>query len=162
MGLLHSCFCIKKIRKERKNFPNRFIDNKTIEQILEESDIPDSIAYVYNYETNNYFYIVNNFNSSKLNITKYKKRIMLEYVPNDEINEQNICPICIEETLKNESIVKMNVCNHHYHKNCALACLENKEECAICRANINNDILMIHKQKCVDYDYDYDSDSQEF
>ena len=148
MNLL-SCFCRKQEPKKKKiKLPCRFTDNKTIEEILEERNIPDYIAYSYNTETNNHFYVINNFSIGKLNITKYKKRIMLEHVIKDEIDEENICPICLEETLKKQSIVKMNVCNHHYHKNCALETLENKEECAVCRGNIDHDISMIRKHKC--------------
>tara|TARA_B100000886_G_scaffold143268_1_gene97331 strand:+ start:1534 stop:1794 length:261 start_codon:yes stop_codon:yes gene_type:complete len=76
---------------------------------------------------------------------------MVEYVPCEDIDETNICAICLEETKKDESIVKMSICNHHYHEKCALATLNTKEECPLCRKNIEKDLEIIKHFKNKEY-----------
>jgi len=96
-----------------------------------------------------------------MDVNKYMKKIMVEYVPTECIDETNICAICLEETKKTESIVKMSVCNHHYHEKCALATLNTKEECPLCRKNIEKDLEIIENYKYKQSSYsssEYSSD----
>ena len=145
---LFSC-CVKNPNTSKKN-KDRFHDNKSLEEIIEGIHIPNYIYYIYKYETNNYYYVISNSCYGEMEIGKYMKKIMVEYVPEECIDETNVCAICLEETKKNESIVKMSVCNHYYHEKCALATLNTKEECPLCRKNIEKDIEIIenfkHKQ----------------
>ena len=82
-----------------------------------------------------------------MEVKKYMKKIMVEYVPIECIDETNICSICLDETKKTESIVKMSVCNHQYHEKCALATLNVREECPLCRKNIEKDLEIIENYK---------------
>ena len=148
-----SC-CVKKpntSKKNKKNKYNRFQDNKTLDEIIEGIQIPNYIYYIYKYETNNYYYVISNSCLGEMEIGKYKKKIMVEYVPVEDIDETNVCAICLEETKKDESIVKMSVCNHHYHEKCALATLNTKEECPLCRKNIQKDLEIIKNFKNKEY-----------
>ena len=57
----------------------------------------------------------------------------------------NICAICLENTKKNEEIVTMDLCNHQYHKNCAIETLDVKEECPLCRKRITWNVKQLIK-----------------
>ena len=138
--------CLGK-KSEKICKPCRFKDNVTIEEILAGIDIPDYMMYSYKYETNNNYYVISTFCSNDKSIKKYSKKIMLNYVPVEEIDESNICPICLDETKKTECIVNMSVCKHQFHKNCAIKTLDAREECPLCRKNIDKDLEIIQDYK---------------
>ena len=142
--------CVKKPNTSKKN-KDRFQDNKSLEEIIEGIQIPNYIHYICKYETNNNYYVISNSCLGEMEIGKYMKKIMVEYVPREDIDETNICAICLEETKKDESIVKMSICNHHYHEKCALATLNTKEECPLCRKNIEKDLEIIKNFKNKEY-----------
>lgn len=48
-------------------------------------------------------------------------------------NNNNTCPICIEDILEDECITK---CNHKFHNKCIDKWLENKISCPMCRAQL--------------------------
>lgn len=143
----------KKILKQKKNeIIGRYYEELTEDEILDRIQIPKYIFFTSKFETNNYFYQVSNF--STLTIEKYKKRMMLIPLKEDEIEdinkdngEQICCPICCEEIKKNQNIVRLDVCNHQFHDLCAIDFLNHKEECPICRKNISSDIEVITKMK---------------
>ena len=163
-----------KIKHDEAYF--RFNDSESLEEIIKNYDCYKGIPFITNYETKNKYYYITNFDSydlKKYKVTKFKKKIMLEYVDKEDIieinqdnNDEICCSICYEEIKKTQNIVKMDVCNHQYHDNCALKTLNYKEECPVCRKNINDDIKFIQNEKeCLDnssieseesYDYDYE------
>ena len=161
-----SCFGNKK--KKNYNTIDRFNDNYTTEEILSSLGEIQHCLFSCKYETNLNYYVISNMDIKEhsLDITKYKKKIMLKYVIKEDIDETNICAICLENTKKKEEIVTMDLCNHQYHKNCAIETLDVKEECPLCRKNIYDDLLTIQNYKnknnsCYSCDssvYSYDED----
>ena len=154
LNLFGCCGKQRKIKQDDRYY--RFNDSITIDEIIKECNCRGEL-FVMNYESKNNFYHISNmcnFSKNKIDIVRYRKKIMLEYVnENDivEINEDNneeiCCPICYEEIKKTQKIVKMDICNHQYHEDCALKTLEHKEECPVCRANIYSDLQRIKNEK---------------
>ena len=46
------------------------------------------------------------------------------------------CSICLEEYIENEVLLKVNKCNHVYHKNCIMKWMDESEICPLCRETI--------------------------
>jgi len=138
----------KKNRDEYEYY--RFHDNVELKDIINDNHL-SNIIYISYRETKNNYYVISNISTFSLGtgpcVKMYKKRIMLQNVENEKIDESNCCPICLENICKSEEIVKMNVCCHQFHKNCALSTLEIKEECPICRSNVYDDIELIESYK---------------
>jgi hypothetical protein len=149
--LLGSCLSHNSKKKKREEYEYyRFHDNVELKDII-DNYFSNNIIYIRYHETNNNYYVISNMSNFLLgtgpSVKMFKKRIMLENVENEKIDESNCCPICLENICKTEKIVKMNVCCHQFHKNCALSTLERKEECPICRSNIYDDIELIEGYK---------------
>lgn len=149
LNLFGCCGKQRKIKQDDRYY--RFNDSITIDEIIKGCDCRREL-FKMNYESKNNFYHISNI--VEFRITRYRKKIMLEYInKNDivEINEDNneeiCCPICYEEIKKTQKIVKMEICNHQYHEVCALKTLEHKEECPVCRANIYSDLQCIENEK---------------
>lgn len=148
--LFCSCLPHNSKKKKRKDYEYyRFNDSLELKDIID--DFSNNIMYIRYIETKNNYYVISNISTYSLggyhSVKIYKKRIMLQNVEIEKIDESNCCPICLDNNCKKEKIVKMNVCCHQFHKKCALSVLEQKEECPICRSNIYDDIELIEGYK---------------
>lgn len=149
--LFCSCLPHNSKKKKRKDYEYyRFNDSLELKDIINDNHL-SNIMYISYHETKNNYYVISNISTFSLgtgpSVKMYKKRIMLQNVEIEKIDESNCCPICLENICKTEEIVKMNVCCHQFHKNCALSTLERKEECPICRRNVYDDIESIESYK---------------
>lgn len=163
--LLGSCLPNNSKKKKKKSEDYeyyRFHDNVELKDIIDNNYL-SNMMYISYHETKNNYYVISNISTFSLgtgpSVKMYKKRIMLQNVENEKIDESNYCPICLENNCKTEDIVKMNVCCHQFHKNCALSTLERKEECPICRSNVYDDIELIESYKNRRETYSVSSDS---
>lgn len=60
-------------------------------------------------------------------------QIIENTINNDFINKLD-CPICIERfNIEKDNIVKLEHCNHYYHKDCIIEWLKIKINCPLCR-----------------------------
>lgn len=148
--LFCSCLPYNSKKKKVKDYEYyRFNDSVELKDIID--DFSNNIIYISYHETKNNYYVISNISTFSLgtgpSVKMYKKRIMLQNVETEKIDESNCCPICLENICKTEEIVKMNICCHQFHKNCALSTLERKEECPICRRNVYDDIELIESYK---------------
>ena len=55
-----------------------------------------------------------------------------------EFGFENSCPVCKDEFLVNEDCILMP-CEHHFHKNCLLPWLKERNSCPVCRFELPTD-----------------------
>lgn len=48
----------------------------------------------------------------------------------------DICPICLEGLIEQETVYKMNVCNHNYCKCCIQRWIEDNKDCPMCKREL--------------------------
>ena len=52
--------------------------------------------------------------------------------------EDKECPIClIPFSDNNNAIITLHCCNHQFHSSCYIKCIKLKNECPLCRKNLN-------------------------
>ena len=52
--------------------------------------------------------------------------------------EDQECPIClIPFSDNNNAIITLHCCNHQFHSSCYIKCIKLKNECPLCRKNLN-------------------------
>jgi len=99
----------------------------------------------------------NKNNKTKRNKRKYKRKRTFrgggEWIDNESLPEEDICPICHEEFSKTpEQAVYKTDCGHVFHNNCLNSmCLSNHKNdsipvCPICRADLNT----VKSDQCTD------------
>ena len=78
----------------------------------------------------------------------------VDKLTNFKINEQklkefgfeNACPVCKDEFVVNEECLLMP-CEHHFHKNCLLPWLKERNSCPVCRYELPTDDEDFEKRK---------------
>jgi hypothetical protein len=62
----------------------------------------------------------------------FQKRNKIAVVNDNDIHIDDICSICLENLIVNQSNIIATNCKHYYHKKCIIEWLKIKDICPIC------------------------------
>ena len=107
------------INSLKNNIDEMFINNEAIQKKI----IQYELYYLHTNKINNYSYLQKIINNNNANINEnnneiIQESILIEKLPEEYLNTEDVCSICLDE-YKNNDIIHLE-CNHLYHEPCFL------------------------------------------
>lgn len=76
----------------------------------------------------------------KVEIDKSELQLVTSTVPNEELEEigNEKCSVCLDElgNISGQSVQKINICNHVFHRECLFTWLKTSKQCPLCKERL--------------------------